>query len=467
MTGNLARSLEICAARWPDKIVLTDGELEISWASLNRRAGAMADMLADRGVGPDDRVAIALSNKISLAAAVLGTLKVGATATPLNSRLSAGDRKAIIECLTPCEVIREVGDDEADHPARDVAGDSAAIILFTSGSTGLPKGVVLSHHATAVALKHWKGPVMDLGPDDVVLSALPPAHSFGLFGSILAPLLAGASVVCMERFTPDECLGLIAHHQVTVFPGVATMFQRMLDASNLGETEMSSLRYGISGAGPCPWELVQKWRAATGVPLIRGYGMTELFRPVSFSPTAETDVPDAIGRAVGDVELRIVDDHGYELPQGQPGELWIKSAARLTCYLDSPAETGAVLAGPWFKTGDLATISQDGFVCIVGRKKDVIIRGGYTVSAGEIETLLLTHPGIAEAAVIGVADHDLGEEIAAFVTLRPEHRALGPKNIIDFCKERIAGYKYPRKVAVRDELPKGPTGKINKAELRL
>ena len=244
------------------------------------------------------------------------------------------------------------------------------------------------------------------------------------------------------------------------------MFRRILDSDAVAKGDFSSLRYSLSGAAPCPWELAEAWKAATGVRIVRGYGMTELFRPISFSPDDPRDVPDSIGRAAPGVDLRIVDDDGGDLAVGESGELWIRSPARMIAYLNRPEETREVLDGAWFKTGDLATVSDDGFVRIVGRKKDMILRGGYTVAAGEVEAVLMTHPAIAEAAVVGVPHDELGEDIAAFVAFEPGAGAP-VEDIIDYCRERMAGYKYPRHVRVRDALPRGPTGKVLKGQLTL
>ena len=227
-------------------------------------------------------------------------------------------------------------------PIADAA--APGIILYTSGSTGQPKGALLSHAALAVANESWAGPVMGLAPDDRVLAALPLAHSFGLNGALLAPLLAGVTVVLQERFSPEETLRAIARHRVTVFPGVATMFARILESPALAGADVSSLRLAVSGAAPCPWPLASEWRRRTGVRIVRGYGMTELFRPISYLAAEPTDLPDSIGRAVPGVELRLVAD-----------ELWIRSPAAMDGYLRAPEETAAVLDGGWFKTGDLAT----------------------------------------------------------------------------------------------------------------
>ena len=464
--GNIAAEFEASAQKWPGKDVLVRGGQTLTWRTLDLRAGALAEDLADRGVGPGDPVLLSFGDSLSLTIALLAALKTGATATPLNQRLGDEEKAAIIADLGPKLVCDRLASGEKMFGCAETAIEDDAFILYTSGSTGAPKGAVLSHRATSLALSHWRGPILDLGPDDVVLSTLPPAHSFGVFGSILAPMLAGAKIVFLDRFSPEGVLAAIAEHRVTVFPGVATMFQRILDCPDLVDADTSSLRFAASGAAPCSWELAEQWRAATGARIIRGYGMTELFRPISYTPLSDRDVPDAIGRAVADVELRIVDKDGDVLPPGEIGELWINSPARLTGYLNQPEQTRAVLQGDWFKTGDLATLDGDGFVRIKGRIKDIILRGGYTVAAGSVEKVLMAHPDVAEAAVIGVPHRELGEEIAAYVTLQPGGGATSD-SLIAFCKERMANFNYPRHVRVLDEMPKSPMGKVLKQKLRL
>jgi long-chain acyl-CoA synthetase len=234
------------------------------------------------------------------------------------------------------------------------------------------------------------------------------------------------------------------------------MFRRVLDALSSSPIALPALRRGVSGAAPCPWELAEAWRGRTGARIVRGYGMTELYRPISFWAKDPRDHPDAIGFVTPGVEARLVQ-----------GELWIKSPARLTGYLNQPEETARVLEDGWFKTGDLATISDEGFVRIVGRLKETILRGGYTVSAGEVESVLLAHPAIAEAAVVGAPHAELGEEVVAFVALKSGAAPPTGDDLIAHCKARLAAYKYPRAVRIVPELPKGPTGKVVKSELRV
>ncbi|HKW95211.1 MAG TPA: AMP-binding protein, partial [Methylomirabilota bacterium] len=380
-------------------------------------------------------------------------LALGATVAPLNPLLAADERARILAHLSPRAVVdAEPPVERSDGPAVSDT-EAPAIILYTSGSTGQPKGAVLSHAALVAANESWAGPVMGLGETDRVLAALPLAHSFGLNGALLAPLLAGATVVLQERFSPEDALRAIARHRLTVFPGVATMFTRVLESPALADADLSSLRLAVSGAAPCPWALASAWHRRTGVRIVRGYGMTELFRPISYLAGDPTDLPDSIGRAVPGVELRVVDE-----------ELWIKTPAAMDGYLRAPEETATVLADGWFRTGDLATISAEGYVRIVGRKRELILRGGYSVVPGEVEATLLGHPAVAEAAVVGVAHPELGEEVSAFVTLRAGARAES-EELIAFCRARLAGYKYPRRVSIVTELPKSATGKILKARL--
>jgi long-chain acyl-CoA synthetase len=323
---------------------------------------------------------------------------------------------------------------------------------------------MLSDAALTSANRSWAGPVMGLVPDDVVLAVLPLAHSFGLNGGLLAPLMAGATVVLVERFAPDAVLDAIRRWRVTVLPGVATMFRRLLDAPAFDAKGLASLRIAVSGAAPCPWDLACEWRERTGVRIVRGYGMTELFRPISYRADDATDLPDAIGRPVPGVEVRVVDDAGRDVAEGGVGELWIRSPAAMDGYLGAPEETREVLREGWFLTGDLATVAPGGWVRIVGRKRERILRGGYSVFPAEVEAVLLTHPAVAEAAVVGIHHAELGEEVAAFVTLR-SGAAAHPEGLVGYCKARLAAFKYPRSVTVLDALPKAATGKVLKSRL--
>ena len=464
MAENFVSLLEAAARRAPDKAALVWDDGSLAWAELDRRAGGFARSLAERGVKAGGRIALFIGNHSTLVVALVGGLKLGATVVPLNPLLASEERSRVLAHLRPALVVEQVGDEEGEWPSAPVI-DSPALILYTSGSTGQPKGAVLSHAALIFSTRSWAEPVMALHPEDRVLAALPFSHSYGLNGALFAPLWAGATVVLLERFSPEDALAAIARHRVTVFPGVATMFRRLLDSPRRATADLSSLRLALSGAAPCPWELAEEWRTRTNVRILRGYGMTELFRPISYLAGDTADVPDSIGRAVPGVLARAMDEDGRPVAAGEIGELWIKSPAALDGYLDDPEETRAVLdAEGWFKTGDLVRITPDGFVKIAGRKRELILRGGYSVFPAEVEAALLTHPAVAEAAVVGMAHAELGEDVLAFVTLHAGQRATA-EELIAHGKERLAAYKYPRRIVVVDQLPKGPTGKILKSRL--
>jgi long-chain acyl-CoA synthetase len=463
MTSNFALLLDAAERRAPSRTALVEGHRRVPYAELVRRAAGVARWLGARGVAAGDRVALALPNGVAFVVALYGALRAGVTVAPLNPQLTAEERARIVEDFRPRVVIDAVPDAEDDLPTVARVG-APALVLYTSGSTGRPKGAMLSHAALAAANRSWAGPVMALTPDDRVLAVLPLSHSFGINGALLAPLLAGATSVLVERFSPEAALAAVRAHGVTVLPCVATMFRRILDAPGWSTPDFKTVRTALSGAAPCPWALAEEWRARTSVRILRGYGMTELFRPLSYLADDPRDLPDCIGRPVPGVEIRLVDDAGTDVPPGEVGELLIRSDAAMDGYVGQPEETAATFVDGWFRTGDLARISPEGFVGIAGRKKELILRGGYSVYPPEVEAALAAHPAVAEAAVVGVPHADLGEEVAAFVTLRAGAEAKADE-LTSWCKERVAGYKCPRIVHVVASLPKSATGKILKSQL--
>jgi len=393
--------------------------------------------------------------------AVLAGFMLDATVAPLDVLLKEEERGDILADLRAAVLVD--GSDFVRLPSPAPPDPKApALVLYTSGSTGRPKGAVLSHAALEWANRMWVDPIIGLEESDLLLAALPLAHAFGINGAMFAPLLAGATVRLVERFVPERVAEIIAREAVTVVPGVATMFQRLLDVP--GFAGGRKLRRGVSGAAPCSWELAESWRARTGTPIVRGYGSTELFRPVSYLAADTTQRPESIGRAVPGVELRLTDDAGQAAKADEPGELWIKTPAVMNGYLDAPQDTDAVLVDGWFRTGDIARIDDEGYVTIVGRVRERIKRGGYSIFPAEVETVLLSHPAVAEAAVVAVPDPTLGEEIAAFVALKAGGVA-DADSLIAWCRERLAAFKYPRRVTLMDALPRSATGKVLKAKL--
>ena len=458
---NFVCAIEANARRFGAKTALLWDEGKLSWSELYDFTSGFSRYLSTQGVVAGDRIAVLLPNGLEFVIAFLAILKLGATPAPLNPLVKDEELAEFKADLKPKFSVDRALMNQGSWPTMsDVSAPS--LILYTSGSTGRPKGAVFSHDALTFANHSWAEPVMGLTADDTVLVAVPLAHSLGLNGGLLAPLLSGATVFLLERFTPEAVFHAIKKHHVTVLPAVATIFRRLLNSTAFAQADFSSLRLAVAGAAPCPWELALEWSEKTATRIVRGYGMTELFRPLSFRSNDPNDIPDAVGRAVPGVEIRTIVDE--EMSRDGIGELWIKSPAMMNCYWDAVDETDAVIADGWFKTGDLAKVSPEGYVEIVGRKRERILRGGYSVFPQEIEAVLLSHPAVAEAAVVGVADLDLGEEVAAFVSLKRMEK-LTSEDLLDYCRDHLARYKYPRRVYILPELPKGPTGKILKSAL--
>jgi long-chain acyl-CoA synthetase len=403
-------------------------------------------------------MAVSIPNRPEFVVAMLAGLELGATLAPLDPLLKPDERRQLLDHLGPALLIDETGIRRVDSSPHERS--SGAIVLYTSGSTGRPKAALLSDAALVFANRCWAGPVMGLRADDVVLGVLPFAHSFGLNAALLAPLLTGACVVLLERFAPEPVL-LQLRDRLTVLPGVATMFRRLLDSPTL---ERGRLRLAVSGAAPCPWALARQWRERTGLRIVRGYGMTELFRPISYRADEDRDLEDAVGRPLPGVLVRVVDEAGRSRAAGEVGELWIRTPAAMDGYLDDPSETSAAMSDGWFKTGDLASVDEAGFVAIAGRKDGRILRAGYSVFPTEVEAVLAGHPAVLEAAVVGLPHAELGEEVVAFVSLHAGAR-VGPSELVSYCRERMASFKYPRQVTILEALPRSATGKLLKFRL--
>ena len=433
----------------------------MTYRALIAGAGDFARRLEGHGLRPGDRIALSIPNRPEFVLAVLAGFLLDATVAPLDVLLKPEERADILADLRPALLVEATRIER--FPAPPPAPPPApALVLYTSGSTGRPKGAMLSHTALEIANRSWGGPVIGLREDDVLLAALPLAHAFGLNGALLAPLLAGVTVRLVERFVPDAVAEIIAREPVSVVPAVATMFHRLLGVPGFGGGRR--LRLGVSGAAPCPWDLAEEWRARTGTRIVRGYGSTELFRPISFLAHDPTEHPECVGRPIPGVEIRVVDAAGRALAAGEIGELLIRTPAVMDGYLGREAETRSVLVDGWFRTGDLARVTPDGYVTIVGRERERIKRGGYSIFPAEVESVLLAHPDVAEAAVVGVPDSTLGEEVAAFVALRPGVGA-GTDELIAWCRERLAAFKYPRRVTIVEALPRSSTGKVLKRRL--
>jgi long-chain acyl-CoA synthetase len=298
----------------------------------------------------------------------------------------------------------------------------------------------------------------------VILGALPLFHSFGQTCCLNAAVRAGSCLTMIPRFDPAKALEIIQRDKVTLFDGVPTMYHAMLNLPGRERYDISGLRTCVSGGSAMPVEVLRGFEEAFGCIVLEGYGLSETSPVASFNHPERERKPGSIGTPIHGVEMKLLDDEGNEVPQGEVGEIVIRGHNVMKGYWNRPDATEDVLAGGWLHTGDMATVDEDGYFFIVDRKKDMIIRGGYNVYPREIEEVLYEHPGVLEAAVIGVPDQALGEEVGAAVVRRPGGD-VDAEEIRAFVKERVAAYKYPRHIWFIDELPKGPTGKILKREI--
>jgi long-chain acyl-CoA synthetase len=490
---NLADLLTRSAAERPDSVAIKLDDAELSYAALDEAAAHAAGLLRAKGVQPGDRVGIMLPNVEYFPICYYGALRAGAAVVPVNGLLKErevafhlGDSEAKVllawhefadaaqagaeQAKTDC-VLVEPGEFEVllerCQPIPEVAErrpDDTAVILYTSGTTGTPKGAELTHDNL---LRNVDVTVRLFGLDQrsVTLGALPFFHAFGQTCALNATVAVGGCLTLTPRFDPGKALEVLERDRVTVFEGVPTMYAAMLHHPRADETDTSTLQVCISGGAAMPLELMRAFEQQFGCPILEGYGLSETSPVASFNRRDRERKPGSIGLPIDGTEMRVIDDEGHEVPQGDVGEVAIRGHNIMKGYWRREEATAeAIDADGWFKTGDMARVDEDGYFFIVDRKKELVIRGGYNVYPREIEEVLYEHPDVREAAVIGIPQDDLGEEVAAAVALKAG-ADCSPAELRDFVKERLAAYKYPRYVWLVDELPKGPTGKILKREI--
>jgi long-chain acyl-CoA synthetase len=342
--------------------------------------------------------------------------------------------------------------------------EDTAVILYTSGTTGKPKGATLSHRNLDQNSEIVSRTTCEVNAGDVVLGALPLFHSFGQTVSMNASLRHGACLTLVPKFDPGEALATIDRDRVTHFYGVPTMFGALLHYPERERFDTSSLRTCITGGASMPVEVLQGFEAAFGAELLEGYGLSETSPTACSGHPHQVRKPGSIGTPLEKVEMRIVDEEDNEVPQGEVGEIVIRGHNIMKGYWERPEATAEAIRDGWFHSGDMGRVDEDGYFYVVDRKKDMIIRGGYNVYPREVEELLYEHPAIREAAVLAVPHPQWGEEVGAAVVLEPGAE-VAPEEISAWVRERIAAYKYPRVVWFLDELPKGATGKILKREI--
>ncbi len=491
---NLADSLARTAADHPDRVAIRLGEDTLTYRDLDDASARVAGLLGARNVGPGDPVGLMLPNVPQFAVVYFGVLRAGGVVVPMNPLLKArevayylGDSGAsVIFAWHGAASEVEVGAKEADaeaivvDPATfgdrlatavpapqvvDRAGADTAVILYTSGTTGHPKGAELTHDNLIKNAEVTGRDLLQIGPDDVIFGGLPLFHSFGQTCTLNTAVAAGATLTVLPRFDPAQALRMLADHHATVFAGVPTMYSALLHVPDRADYEVSALRVAVSGGAAMPVEVLRQFEDAFGCIVLEGYGLSETSPVASFNHPDRERKPGSIGTPIRGVEMRVVDEAGNALPQGEVGEIAIRGHNIMKGYWRKPEATAdAISADGWFRTGDVGRVDEDGYYYIVDRKKDLIIRGGYNIYPREIEEMLYEHPAVAEAAVVGMPHAELGEEVGAAVVLKPGTFA-SEDELRGFVKAQVAAYKYPRRVWFVDALPKGPTGKILKREI--
>lgn len=465
-------------------------------------ARRLATALTNIGVRNGDRVGVMLPNVPTVGACYGAILRMGAVSMPMVFLLAVPEIRHIVtdseaavvftspefypkiaeaseDLENPPKVI-VVGDPvpeapnvysyqhilteaNEDHPIVHKQPDETAVIMYTSGTTGRPKGVMLSHGNLLFNAENTAG-VVDLHEGDVGIGCLPLAHLFGMGASILANLFKTKNVL-LRWFTAEGFFDAVNAHRATSSALVPTMVSYMLAHPDFDTVDWSSLRYVVVAAAPVPVELAEEFEKRTGARVLEGYGLTETSPTVSLVRMEDPRKPGSCGRPVPNVEVAILDEDDKPIPAGETGEVCIKGPNIMKGYYKLPDATAEAMRSGWFHSGDMGHLDEDGFLYITERKKDLIIRGGFNIYPRDVEEVLYAHGAVQEAAVVGMPDASFGEEVKAYVVLRPGAIA-SEAELMEFCRERLAKYKTPKSVVFLDALPKNPIGKIMKKELR-
>lgn len=514
MDNGIGSWITVHSIRTPHRLALTDGDTgrTLTYREVEQRTNALADALRSKGVRRGDRVAFVLLNSPHMLEVVFAVAKLGAIAVPINFRLSAPEIHYILTDSAACIVfaseqvagtVREASADSyvreiieipsarsraadgggaeavaasggefealvaADDSARfefDVAHGDIASLMYTSGTTGFPKGTMLTHGNHLWNAINSVGVDLGLTPQDVSLTAAPMFH-IGAFGIFTLPLVyLGGNSVILEAFTPGGWLDAVARYRPTVAFCVPAMWAA-IDNVGLAERDLTSLRYSISGGAPCPVTLIESLREH-GMVFTEGFGLTETAPVASVLPASDVITrAGSIGKPVTHVQMRVADEDGHEVRAGQVGELLLRGPSIFVGYWQKPEATRSALRDGWFFSGDLARMDDDGYFFIVDRKKDMVITGGENVYPAEVEQVLYRHNAIAEVAVIGSPDEKWGESVTAVVVLK-DGANVSETALIDWIRGRLAHFKCPRSAVFIDALPRTATGKILKRELR-
>lgn len=498
---NLSTNLRQTAQKTPDVTALLYLDQKISYSELNADVDRFAAGLAKLGIEKGSNVALLLGNSPEFVIAYYAIVRLGAVAVPINPLYTPGEIQFILaDCgvqaviavgqmaplaplvlkmLPTCKSVILVGaelemegvstfenvlNSGGDVPAVDATPDDIAVILYTSGTTGQPKGALLSHKNLCSNANNI-GDFLNMSASDTVVAVLPMFHVFCMTVCLNAPLYRGATILVIPRFSPTETAKAIQAHQATMFAGVPTMFNFLVQHPEVQAEVLKSLTLAISGGAAMPVAVLEAFEQKFGVIVSEGYGLSEASPVVTFNPLDRPRKPGTIGVVIPGVEARVVDENGSDVEPGVVGELICRGDNVMVGYLKRPEETALALRDGWLYTGDMATVDAEGYFSIVDRKKDMIIVGGFNVYPREVEEILFRHPNVREAAVVGVPDANYGEKVRAYVALKQEDGST-EADLIAHCEAGLTAYKVPKEVFILEELPKNTTGKILRRELK-
>lgn len=521
-TLNLSMLIEHHARQQPDKIGVVWNETRLSYKQLNDYANKIANGLRVLGIQPGDKVALSCPNIPYFPMAYFGILKAGAVVVPLNVlfkpreiayHLTDSEAKAVFafegtpefplgqtvkagfETVETCEhfITMLKNPMSAENPIEgtktltqliffasdkfETCGtkpEDTAVILYTSGTTGQPKGAELTHlnmTMNAMITRDLYLPEMNLADEanNSLLVTLPLFHSFGQTAQMNVAFYHGCTIVLLPQFEPQAVLDTMRRERINFWSAVPTMVWTLLKYVEETGTDVAdiaqNLRVITTGGAPMPVEVMKAFEAKFGVKIMEGYGLSETAPVACFNQPERPTKPGTVGQPVFGVEIKCVDDEGKEVPTGERGEVVIRGHNIMKGYYNKPEATAEAIKNGWFHSGDIGIFDEEGYLSIVDRKKDMILRGGYNVYPRELEEIIMTHPAVSLCAVIAVPDERLGEEIKAFV-VRKQGATLTKEEMFQWCKEQFAANKYPRYIEFRDSLPIGATGKILKRELR-
>ena len=470
-----------CPARLAGQVCLRDTDGELTYAEVARRVEAAAEQFAAAGVGRGDVVAVMLPNRVELLLGLMAAWRLGAAATTVNPVFTPNEAGYQITD-SGAKLLLGAADPGADYgvpvlavdelsaspfgtlPVPDTRLDDLALLIYTSGSTGRPKGVMLDH-ANLVAMATSIGEVLKLSPDDNCLLVLPLFHVNAILVSGLAPIMAGAQVTILPRFAPDTFLAAVSRYRATYFSAVPAIYARLaeLPAGQLGDT--SSVRFAVCGAAPVPVGLLERSESRFGFPIIEGYGLTEGTCASAINPLDGPRKPGTVGVALPGQQVAAMRADGSFAAAGERGEVVVKGPNVMRGYLGRPEATAETVVDSWLHTGDVGVLDEDGYLTIVDRIKDMIIRGGENIYPKEIESVLARHGAVLEAAVIGVPHEIYGEVPVAYVVTYPDARVTADE-LLAHCRGQLTKVKIPTAVRIVPALPKNAVGKTDKPALR-